>query len=495
MPEGLLIPEDNELLADLSDMQIHLLASVEEVAHVNKSRQEIFEKLVEKSNRFDENSELRLLPATTLKNLASTLGLSQTDSRDSIAKRIVQQARDAENNAQGNNQQNNQQENNNEHQAYDPSTMPANNPRSIEIIPLESIQSKVKVENWIQDIKITAQVRQVEGILDSLLEKEIDEQGRQIIYQGLNGLQTQTMQLILQGIRNSLGESLAVTLFSDLRSGKCKNRCECIIDWARGYTGDLGNAIEAKAIKSFHELSFKRSKTDLHSWVSQLRQHATDFGITIPEGIARESMVREKILTNIKENVSDTVKLILNSFRLKECTDKGYEVDDLVQQLSKEFFKLTEKGEQQCQVFSVQFQGQGGKNSFNTFYNGKNNSNGKGKGKKTFPGKGSKWNNTGYNSQNQGYQNNNSNTGDKWCTRCAAFYSDNGWPINYRLVQSHNQAQCRISQQKNEKNAGNKPNKGGGKNNTVKKDNHKKGKGGGKGKGKGKGKKGGGKNS
>ena len=206
-------------------------------------------------------------------------------------------------------------------------------------------------------------------------------------------------------------------------------------------------------------------------------------------------MVREKILTNIKENVSDTVKLILNSFRLKECIDKGYEVDDLVQQLSKEFFKLTEKGEQRCQVFSVQFQGQGGKNSFNTFYNGKNNSNGKGKGKKTFPGKGSKWNNTGYNSQNQGYQNNNSNTGDKWCTRCAAFYSDNGWPINYRLVQSHNQAQCRISQQKNEKNAGNKPNKGGGKNNTVKKDNHKKGKGGGQGKGKGKGKKGGGKNS
>ena len=75
--------------------------------------------------------------------------------------------------------------------------------------------------------------------------------------------------------------------------------------------------------------------------------------------------------------------------------------------------------------------------------------------------------------------NNNSgdNNGNKWCNRCAEFYNSNGWPINYSLVQSHNQAQCRIAQQQNQSSKGNK----GGK---SKKGGGKKGKGNSKGKGK-----------
>jgi len=391
-------------------------------------------------------------------------------------------------------------------------TSALDNPRSITLIDLKDLADHNRIDSWTKDVEETAASRMcwdnTLAILSSKTTEINTQENKDQIVTSLNEYQRQFFVILRQSMRNSMGRGLRASIESKITAGACGETAWGILEYIRSQKEYLGDALAVKAKSQFDRAEWRGSQISLEAYANTLRLYLSQCGPTIPAGIPREHLLRERIAKVIKSGKSPAIDFLVNKIMLNDLTDPEGSVDYMIKSVSKEMFKKDNTSvEKQASVFSCFINGNGSENLKKTniaavnavldqdmeenMTGGSSSSNGNSsnnststssqppvsvnftnyQGSKGGGGKG------GYNSWNKL----NNSTPNEHCYSCAKYYKSNNITDKQHVVSSHSDNTCQFKRAK-DKNASNN-------NNPFHTSNAKKGGKGNKKKGKGKGKK------
>ena len=480
-------------IGDLLTFQVHALATVLQVQdHHALSRGEVIQRLGAGNPPINDDSRLvRILAPAQIRVMASILGIDVTDdSREQIALKIRKQARQMVN-------QDNNDNNTGGTDAQvlgetlatqlagvipptqaDRSTLPAENPKDVEITDLTGTAVLAEIESWIRDIRSAGRIRQLGETVVELTERATTRARSEEIHREMNPRQTQSLDLIQKGMRKSMSKSLKITLEAEIAADMVQENIWSLTRFVYRQHEILGNSVAAEAKRKLDEAHWNASKDlTLAQWVSKIRNLAAANSEEIPAGFPRENRIRELIVKNVSKRDPSLAQIIREEI-LHRVDEPGHTVNDLVAKLSNAMAQSDKRvGEMQASVFAATFEdhekkaktflaenqklkkqlqehekkekeGENEQEEMNFYGKGHSNWNYQYYGKSTGKGKrNGKW---GSNKKNVG------KGGEKFCSICSKFYADKAKGEKWSAIHSHSTKECRFYREDSRNTSGGK---------------------------------------
>ena len=328
--------------AELSDVQFHMFCGIEGIAHQGLNRATMQANAAAHDPRYQAARDVAMITVATVRHLAQALALDSGGTRAEMCDRIKIQA--------------------NLHMAIPPPpavavAAPPNNaavpnPRDFDLISLPNFTDKTQYQLWYQEVRNKMEVRQTwTNCLEDLLSQ--DAAVRQAAELAKTPIQEQNLILLLTAVKRSLGKGIKDQMQPLIQSNSLQDNVVAIINWIKAQMELLDATLERKALKKLDTLAWRDSKTELSAWVGQLRACAANVGNVLPVGLPRENKIRDLIFKNVSSK-DGSVGHIIRSHLMREVTDPGYSVNELVNELTKIFTIQESSGERACLSYAVQ---------------------------------------------------------------------------------------------------------------------------------------------
>jgi len=327
------------IFGDCTEWQIRLLSTIRQVDITGMEREEMFEALEQNHASITAESLVAGTTVAILNAWANLLGLESTGTRTVVAARIKNQAEEA---FVG-------QPNAHPLHEVQPDVnipTPANtNPRVIECRSLPNIDSQVEYNRWKSDIRNKAQIYQIWDVME-------EKMNTPEVVQELSPLQIQQLHILKNGIVNSLGNGLQISLQPKIDSGSIEDSAPAVMNWVEAQVTALSNNLQKKSQKEFERNTWRPSKLGLNAWVAQQKIVGANIGRTCPQGIVLDTKIREMIMNNVGTK-NPVAAHVINEFKQHELDEEGYDNDTLTIKLMKCLGDSEVKGELQCHTFAV----------------------------------------------------------------------------------------------------------------------------------------------